>query len=114
MHLVPFADAPRYEAPGHHDMTMRRLQGREAGPSDTVWIGMSVIEAGGGTTASASLSEKFYVVIEGVVEITATHDGRTTTAVLSPLDSCRIAPGETRQLHNPGRQPAKVLLVMAH
>ena len=114
MHLVPFADAPPYEAPGHHDMTMRRLQGREAGPSDTVWIGMSVIEPGGGTTASASLTEKFYVVIEGVVKITATHDGRTTSAVLRPLDSCRIAPGETRQLHNPGRQPAKVLLVMAH
>jgi hypothetical protein len=113
MHLVPFAGAPAYEAPGHYDMTMRRLQGREAGPSDTVWIGVSVIEAGGGTTASASLSEKFYVVIEGAVEITASLDGRKTTAVLRPLDSCRIAPGETRELHNPGRQPAKVLLVMA-
>jgi len=114
MNLVPFADAPPYEAPGHQGMAMRRLQGREAGLSDAVWIGLSIIEPGGGTTASASAVEKFYVVIEGEVEITAAMDGRSSTALLSALDSCRIAPGESRQIRNPSGRPAKLLLVMAN
>jgi len=112
MHLVPLAMAPAYDAPGHSGMAMRRLQGREAGPSDTVWIGLSVIEPGGGTTASASAVEKFYVVIDGAVEIVTEHDGRACTSVLSALDSCRIAPGESRRLRNAGDRPATVLLVM--
>jgi len=70
MHVMRIADAPSYEAPGHYDMTMRRIQGREAGPSDTVWMGMSVIASGGGTTFAASPVEKFYVVLHGELEVT--------------------------------------------
>lgn len=33
MHVVRFDEAPSYTAPGHFDMTMPRLQGREAGRS---------------------------------------------------------------------------------
>lgn len=33
--------SPRYEAPGHTDMRMFRQQGRDAGPSDMMWLGMS-------------------------------------------------------------------------
>ena len=54
MHVVRKAQAPAYEAPGHMAMAMRRLQGREAGPADSLWIGLSVIAPGGGTTLSAS------------------------------------------------------------
>ena len=112
MHTVTFDAAPLYLAPGHQGMAMRRLQGLEAGPSESVWIGLSVIEPGGGTTSSAAPIEKFYVCIEGEVEVQASRAGRVQTVVLAPLDSCRIAPGEARQLANLGRTPAKVLLVM--
>lgn len=112
MHVVPIEDAPPYVAPGHHGMAMRRLQGREAGPSDSVWIGLSTLEPGGGTTASASPVEKFYVVIEGRLQVQAQSGEASTTAELLPLHSCRIAPGESRTLHNPGPGPCKVLLVM--
>ena len=112
MHLVRKDLAPPYEAPGHSDMFMRRLQGREAGPSESVWLGLSVIQPGGGTTLSASAAEKFYVVVEGELEITAEQDGSVRTEVLRPLDSCRIAPDEPRRLFNRGDQPATVLLVM--
>ncbi|WP_137896219.1 cupin domain-containing protein [Ramlibacter sp. 2FC] len=112
MHVVRQAQAPRYEAPGHSAMTMRRLQGREAGPSDSVWMGLSVIEPGGGTTLSASPVEKFYVVVDGELEITAEQDGQAATTLLQPLDSCRIAPGEARRLFNRGPHAASVLLVM--
>jgi len=112
MHLVRYEDAPGYEAPGHQGMAMRRLQGREAGPGDSVWLGLSVLEPGGGTTLSASGAEKFYVLIEGEVEVTAEQDGVRSSVLLGPLDSCRIAPHEARQLRNRGTTPAKLLLVM--
>jgi mannose-6-phosphate isomerase-like protein (cupin superfamily) len=112
MHVVKAQDAPRYEAPGHTGMAMRRLQGREAGPSDSLWIGLSVVEPGGGTTLDASTVEKFYVVLEGNLEVMAVLDGSTQAATLSPRDSCRIAPGESRRLINRGEKSATVLLVM--
>jgi mannose-6-phosphate isomerase-like protein (cupin superfamily) len=113
MHIVPLEQAPRYEAPGHSGMQMRRLQGREAGPSDSVWLGLSVIEPGGGTTTAASGVEKFYVVIEGRLQVTACNGHeQVAVALLGPMDSCRIAPGESRRLHNPTSQACKVLLAM--
>lgn len=112
MHVVRHDEAPAYEAPGHTAMAMRYLQGREAGPTNSVWFGLSVIEPGGGTTLAASAVEKFYLVIEGELEITGQAQGRGRTETLQPLDSCRIEPGEARQLSNRSDRPASVLLVM--
>ncbi|QHE87376.1 cupin domain-containing protein [Hydrogenophaga sp. BPS33] len=114
MHLVRHAEAPAYDAPGHEGFEMRRLQGREAGPGDAAWIGLSLVAPGGRTTLTASAAEKFYVVIDGTLEITGClPDGVSRTEVLRALDSCRIAPGEARMLVNHGNAPARVLLVMA-
>lgn len=112
MHHVPFAAAPPYEAPGHSGMQMHRLQGLEAGPADTAWIGTSLLFPGGGTTESASDVEKFYVCLEGEVTVDAREGEQLRRVVLQPLDSCRIAPGETRQLSNQTATTARVLLVM--
>ncbi|MBT9502089.1 MAG: cupin domain-containing protein [Burkholderiaceae bacterium] len=112
MHLVRQSQAPVYTAPGHAGMTMHYLQGRDAGPSGSVWIGRSVIAPGGGTTLVASGVEKFYVLIEGRLEVTSALEGRQQTETLLPMDSCRIAPGEARQLSNRGTEPATVLLIM--
>lgn len=114
MHLVRHADAPAYDAPGHAGFQMVRLQGREAGPGDAAWIGLSVVASGGSTSLSASALEKFYVVVDGELEITGVlPNGTTRVEVLRALDSCRIAPGEARMLVNRGRGAARVLLVMA-
>jgi mannose-6-phosphate isomerase-like protein (cupin superfamily) len=112
MHVVRGDQAPFYDAPGHRQMAMRRLQGMEAGPTDSVWIGLSLIEPGGGTTSTASDVEKFYVVLEGEIRVTATQAGESTEARLKPLDSCRIAPGEARKLDNPTASPTRLLLIM--
>lgn len=112
MHTVRVQDAPLYDAPGHAGMVMRRLQGREAGPGDKLWIGLSVIEPQGGTTHAASDLEKFYVVLTGELRVDTVLDGRNTTERLGPNDSCRIGPGESRKLTNEGAQPCSVLLVM--
>ena len=66
MHVVRHLDAPAYGAPGHNGMRMIRLQGKEAGPSDTVWVGVSEIGPDGGTSMTAASVEKFYVVLDGV------------------------------------------------
>jgi len=112
MFVVRKEQAPRYEAPGHSGMAMRYLQGRDAGPTDSVWIGLSVIDPGGGTTLTASPVEKFYVVLAGEVQITTHVDGYAQTTTLHALDSCRVAPGESRQLLNCSAEPATTLLIM--
>ena len=108
MHITHLASAPAYEAPGHTAMRMLRLQGREAGPADTLWLGLSHLLPGGGTTLDASPQEKLYVVLEGEVTIS----NGTETATLGPWDPCRIAPGEPRSLVNRTNRPASVLLAM--
>jgi mannose-6-phosphate isomerase-like protein (cupin superfamily) len=108
MDITRFDAAPTYEAPGHTDMRMFRLQGREAGPSDTMWLGVSHILPGGGTTLDASGVEKMYVVLDG--EVTISNGSETVT--LKPWDSCRIASHEGRQLSNRTGRIATVLLAM--
>lgn len=108
MHVVRFAEAPDYTAPGHHDMAMVRLQGREAGPSSDLWIGVSVLAPGGGTTLSSSAQEKMYVVLDGTLNIA---NGETEFP-LGKWDSCRIAAGKDRRLTNKTNSPVTVLLVM--
>ena len=52
MHVTRFNEAPHYEAPNHFDMRCLRLQGKEAGPSTQMWMGMSQILPGGHTGPS--------------------------------------------------------------
>src|SRR6267142_690829 len=86
MHVVTHIEAPLYQASGHSLMLMRRLQGMEAGPSDTLWVGVSEIDPGGRATSSASDVEKFYICLEGEIEIAATKGDTTWATVLRPLD----------------------------
>lgn len=100
------------QASGHSRTLTRRLQGMEAGPSDTLWVGLSEIDPGGGATSGASDIERFYVCLEGEIEIAATKGDTTTAVLLRRLDSCRIEPHETPQLTNRSARVAKVLLVV--
>lgn len=108
MYVKRFAELKPYAAPGHRDMRMLRMQGREAGPSDVLWLGVSHILPGGGIEPSASPEEKFYVVLDGSL-VVETPEG---TAELHQWDSCRIAPDEPRSLKNLTNKPATVLLAM--
>jgi hypothetical protein len=108
MDVVRFHDAPSYEAPGHAGFSMLRLQGLEASPAVAMWMGLSTIVPGGATTLAASGAEKLYLVIDGEVTIGNGSD----EATLAVLDSCRIAPNESRQVRNSGTREARLLLVM--
>ena len=114
MHLTRFDQAPAYEAPNHFDMRCLRLQGKEAGPSTQMWMGMSQILTGGHTTLDGSPIEKLYLVLEGRLTVVSELDGRQEEQELGPYDSCRVAPGEKRQLLNRSPRPVRVALVMAN
>ena len=112
MNVTKFAEARAYTAPEHFDMHMLRLQGHEAGPASSLWMGLSWLLPGGHTSLNASPLEKHYVVVEGTLTVIAERDGVTEEATLGRLDSCRIAPGEGRRLENRTNAPAAVILAM--
>jgi len=112
MNVTRFGAAPEYVAPNHFDMTCVRLQGREAGPAEQLWMGVSTIAPGGHTGLDPSPMEKHYVLLEGELTVVAELDGAREEAVLGRFDSVRFAPGEARQLINRSQAPARVLLAM--
>jgi quercetin dioxygenase-like cupin family protein len=112
MNVTRCDEAPEYFPPHHHDMRCVRLQGHEAGPSVQLWLGVSTLAPNGHTTLDASPTEKHYVVLEGEVTVTSVAHGQRQEATLRRHDSCRIAPGEQRQLFNHTDRPALVLLAM--
>jgi Cupin domain len=114
MHVTRFDEAPAYEAPNHFDMRCLRLQGKDAGPSTQMWMGMSQILPGGHTTLDGSPMEKLYLVLEGRLTVVSELDGQSAEQELGPWDSCRFEPGEKRQLLNRSNRPVMVALVMAN
>lgn len=112
MHVTRFEAAPEYFPPRHEGMRCLRLQGHEAGPAEQLWLGISVIEPGGHTSLDASPLEKHYFVVEGELTLIGELDGQRSEALLQRNDSCRFAPGESRQLVNHSSGRATVLLAM--
>ena len=108
MNVTRFGDAPQYFPSEHFLMRCVRLQGHEAGFAESLWLGVSTIEPGGHTSMSASAVEKHYVVLDGEVCV-ETNEGERE---LRRFDSCRLAPGEPRALHNRAERSAMVLLAM--
>ena len=108
MNVTRYSEAPQYFPDNHHSMRCVRLQGHEAGPAESLWIGVSTIEPGGYTSMAASKLEKHYVVLAGELTV-ETDDGEV---VLRANDSCRLAPNERRALKNLSSAPVSVLLAM--
>ncbi len=98
MNITRFNQAPEYKAPNHNDMKCLRLQGHEAGPSQTLWMGVSQIQPGGHTGLDGSPVEKHYVVLEGEVTLVSELNGVVTESVLKVHDSACFAPGESSRL----------------
>jgi mannose-6-phosphate isomerase-like protein (cupin superfamily) len=114
MQITRFNEAQTYQAPNHDGMTCYRLQGKEAGLSEKMWMGMSVIEPGGHTGLDGSPSEKIYFVLEGELSVVCeTPDGQGSEMKLYANDSCTFLAGEKRQLKNLSNATVKVLLVMS-
>lgn len=114
MQITRIKEAQTYQAPNHDSMTCFRLQGKEAGTSEKMWMGMSVIEPGGQTGLDGSPSEKIYFVLEGELSVFCeTRNGKSSETKLYANDSCTFLAGEKRQLKNLSNTVVKVLLVMS-
>jgi quercetin dioxygenase-like cupin family protein len=109
MRVTRLTDAPAYVAPAHHDVAAFRLQGREAGPTEHFWVGLTYYLPGGGTDEVPTGQETVYVVLDG--ELTIHADGRAET--LGPQDSVHLAPGTPRRLENRTARTATLLVVIA-
>jgi quercetin dioxygenase-like cupin family protein len=110
MHVTRIHDAAPYEAPKHFAMRGLRLQGWDASPSQSFWVGLSQFLPGGGAESDVTPLEKVYVVLEGTIAI-ETDQGTTE---LSRLDSCHLAAGERRSIVNRANQTAYMLVVMPY
>jgi hypothetical protein len=76
-------------------------------------MGVSEMVPGASTDLGQSPVEKHYVVLEGEVTVIAMMpDHEQEEVVLRRWDSCRLAPGEARQLVNRSAARAFILLAM--
>lgn len=108
MQVTRLVDAKPYTAARHFGMSALRLQGHEATHTSAFWCGLSYFRPGGGAEQGASPLERVYVVIDG--EVSVSTDGGEVT--LGRLDSCHIAPNETRAIVNRSNAVATMLVVM--
>ena len=107
MQINSIDQAKPYDAARHFGMHALRLHGYEASDCADFWVGLSTFLPGGGAERGASPTGKVYVVIEGRMTV-STDDHE---AVLGPLDSCYLAPGETRTVENRTNRPATMLVI---
>jgi quercetin dioxygenase-like cupin family protein len=108
MHITRSSDAKGYQAAGHHNMTMHRIQGQEVTPLHQVWSARLSMAPGGHVEAKASPAGKLYIVIEGQVKFR----GGDTTVELQAGDSVFILPNEEREFSESAGRNALLYLVM--
>ena len=108
MYITHTQDAKAYQAPGHHNMTMHRIQGQDVTPLNGVWSARLSMGPGGHVEAKASPAGKLYIVGEG----RATFRGGNTTVDLQAGDSVFVLPNEEREFSESAGESALLYLVM--
>jgi uncharacterized cupin superfamily protein len=107
MKVTRSSEAPPYPAAKHHDVDSVRLQGFDVSDISAFWVGLSHYAPGAFAERDAGGTEKVYVVLDGELAV-VTDAGE---AVLGPLDSCFIAPGEARAIENRSDATASMLVL---
>jgi quercetin dioxygenase-like cupin family protein len=108
MYVVHSEQAKPYEAPGHYNMHMHRLQGKDVTPLNGVWSAKLTLHSGGQVDASTSPAGKLYIVESGSVEFT----GGNSTVVLNKGDTVFVPPLESRAFKAMDQQGATLYLIM--
>lgn len=108
MHVTLAPNAQAYQAPGHHRMTMHRIQGMDVTPLQGVWSARLDMQADGHVEAKASPAGKLYIVTRGRVRFR----GGDQTVELQTGDSVFVLPDEEREFHECAGQEAQLYLVM--
>lgn len=108
MHITFAKDAKAYQAPGHHNMAMHRIQGQDVTPLNGVWSARLSMGPGGHVEAKASPAGKLYIVVEGHVKFR----GGNTSVELQTGDSVFVLPNEEREFSESAGASALLYLVM--
>jgi len=108
MHITRSSEAKPYQAPGHHNMAMHRIQGQDVTPLHQVWSARLSMAPGGHVEAKASPAGKLYILIEGQVKFR----GGDTTVELKAGDSVFVLPNEVREFSESAGSNALLYLVM--
>ena len=108
MKKVRLNEVKPYEAPGHFDVSVLRLSGKDETGAEKFWVGLSHFLPGGGAEFGATPAEKYYFVLDG--EITVKTEKEEIT--LGPWDSVYIAPNEGRSILNKTNKPVSMLVVV--
>ena len=108
MEVVRFDHAPIYTAPGHDDVVARRLQGAPASTAVFALVGHSHVPNGAVIPMDRGVTDKIYVVSEGVLVILQEDD---TRHILNVGDSIFIPAGEGRAVANNSGESAAMIVV---
>ncbi len=108
MKKVRLDEVKPYEAPGHFDVSVLRLSGKDETGAEKFWVGLSHFLPGGGAEFGATPAEKYYFVLDG--EITVKTEKEEIT--LGSWDSVYIAPNEGRSILNKTNKPVSMLVVV--
>jgi len=109
MQTIRHAEARPYDAPKHFDVLSLRLQSPEISGTEFCTVGLSTYGPGGYAEMDAGAQEKIYIVLSGEIQVTL---GNGEVTLLHQYDSCRLAPGEHRAVHNATSVEAKLLVIM--
>ena len=108
MDIVRFADAATYTAPGHDDVTAKRLQGGDASTADFATVGHSSFPPGAFVPMDSGSTGKIYVVTDGSITVEQ-EDG--TPHVLRRFDSIFIPAGEARAIRNESGAASAIIVI---
>ena len=112
MKKVRLDEVKPYEAPGHFDVSVLRLSGKDETGSQKFWVGLSYFLPGGGAKYAYedSPTEKVYIVLDGELTIKTKKDEFT----LGPMELLYIAPFEGREIINKTNKPVTMLVAISY
>ena len=108
MYFTKAEKAEQYLSPGHHHMTMHRIQGKDVSPLNGVLSARLSLEPGGFVEPTASPAAKLYIVDSGEIEFT----GAEQTVIIHKGDSVFVLPNEVRAFKENKGESAVMHLVM--
>lgn len=110
MKKVRLDEVKPYEAPGHFDVSVLRLSGKDETGAEKFWVGLSYFLPGGGAQYAYedSPTEKVYIVLDGELTVKTKKEEFT----LGPMDLLYIAPNEGREIINKTNKPVSMLVVV--
>ena len=110
MKKVRLDEVKPYEAPGHFNVSVLRLSGKDETGAQKFWVGLSYFLPGGGAEYGYedSPTEKVYIVLDGELTIKT----KTEEFTLGPMELLYIAPYEGREIINKTNKPVTMLVAI--